>query len=748
MRLSIVAACLVLVLVPALLAAPLAEPRSSAAEAAETREDGAAVRRALDAATRMPVLFVEGGGKRASGAEFFVAGRDRTVEFRKDRVEVRMLGGEVPGREGEGRAPFRARPRKSHTLTFRFAGANPSPAVEGGDPRDTRVHSLVGREESWSTGLRTFGRIVYRDLWPGIDLAWSGGPNTLKHEFVVRPGADPSRIRIEIDGADAAAVESDGSLRADTPAGAFRDERPVAWTESAAGRVPVDASFDLSGSGGGWSYGFALGARDASSTLVIDPAQFVYATYLGSDNPDRCLGVAVDRRGCAYVTGVAPSEVHDSFDALVAKFTPDGSNFEYLTGLGGKGHDEGYDIQVDEKGCVYVTGSTESEDFPTSKSAPQKTYGGGFCDAFVTKLAADGRTVIFSSYVGGDEVDFGEGVGFDAQGHIYAEGPTKSGEASFKPVTGPSLKNAGSYDLWVAKSKPDGSGWVYCGFVGGEKDDIGLVADFATAGHLAVGPDGSCYVSGETNSDEKTFPTGSGFGQIPTWDGTHNGDWDAYAIRVKPDGTGLVWAGFLGGDKSDMGFGMGVDAKGNAVITGNANSDEKTFPTGSGFGKLPGFQQKHGGMEDCFAAKIAADGKSLLWATFLGGKKNDNGNGLALDPAGDVYIAGHCESPDFPAVAGPDLSFNGPDTDGDGFACRISADGTKLVWCGFIGGDKDDHAFWIALDAEGNAYVCGDTPSTEATFPDGNGMAKAPGNGMAKKYQGGDWDGFLVKISK
>ncbi len=725
-------------------------------DAAAATPSGAA-NRALESATRMPVLFVEGTG-RASGAAFFVAGRDRTVEFGPGGLRFRMLGDAVAagpsdgpraGADGIGVRVKRSALRAKHELSLRFVGANPAPVIEGADPVGTTVNSLVGPETQWRTGLRTFGRIVYRDLWPGIDLAYSGGPNTLKHEFIVRPGADPSQIRLAFDGVDGVSMDADGALVAPTPAGPFRDDRPVAWTEGAGERTGVAASYSVTrGAGGEWSYGFDVGPRDETQTLVIDPAQFVYATYIGSDNPDRCLGVAVDTEGFAYVTGVAPSEEHNSFDVMVAKFTQDGSKFVYLTGLGGKGHEEGYDIQVDTKGCVYVTGFTDSEDFPTTREAPQKKFGGGPGDAFITKLAADGRTLLFSTYVGGDKMDFGEGIGFDAKGHIYAEGPTNSTEETLKPVAGPSMKSGGSWDMWVAKVKPEGNGYVYCGFVGGEKDDIGILNDFATAGHLAVGRDGSCYVSGETNSDEKTFPTGKGFGDIATWDGTQNGDWDAYAVRIKPDGTGLMWAGFVGGDKSDMGFGMGVDADGNAVITGNANSTETTFPTGSGFGKLPGFQHKHGGMEDCFAVKIAADGKTLLWATFLGGKKNDNGNGLVLDRDGNIYIAGHAESPDFPVAVGPDLTFNGPDTDGDAFACKIAADGSKLLWCGFIGGDKDDHAFWIALDSEGNTYVCGDTPSTEATFPDGNGMEKAPGKGMAKKYQGGDWDGFLVKISK
>ena len=217
-------------------------------------------------------------------------------------------------------------------------------------------------------------------------------------------------------------------------------------------------------------------------------------------------------------------------------------------------------------------------------------------------------------------------------------------------------------------------------------------------------------------------------------------------MKVKADGTGLAWAGYVGGKLDDMGFGVALDPSGNVYFTGQTNSSESTFPTGSGFGNIPGYDKTYAGGTDAFVAKVNPSGTALLFVTYLGGTKLDNGNAVAVDGAGNVYVAGHAESPEFPVLVGPDLTFNGPSTDGDAFITKLDTTGTQILYSGFIGGAGDDHAFWIALDPFGNAYVVGDADmnSKADTVPNGSGLGSLPG---AQRVSNGGWEAFLVKIS-
>jgi hypothetical protein len=286
---------------------------------------------------------------------------------------------------------------------------------------------------------------------------------------------------------------------------------------------------------------------------------------------------------------------------------------------------------------------------------------------------------------------------------------------------------------------------VFSGYIGGSGDDVGIIRGYATAGHIAVDAFGNAYISGMTTSTEDTFPTGTGFGNIPGFDRTHNGGYDAFVVKVRADGTGLAYATYIGGRLPDYGFGMAVDAGGNAYFTGYSYSNERTLPV------RVGPDLTFNGKSDAIVGKLDPSGTNLVFLGYIGGSDVETGNGLDIDADGNVYVIGYTESADFPVVGGPDLTFNGSGFNvGDAFVVKVKANPNAPVvtdnfyFSTFIGGTRNDWAFWGRADTRGNFYVIGDTESNETTFPDGDGFGSIPG--IDQTYNGGNTDAFLIKL--
>ena len=279
---------------------------------------------ALPAATRarvqamlgqLPLYFVENRGQVDGSVAYYVQGRDTTVYFTSSGVTFALSGRP----EEKGAAPFEyegvesARQRADSddaALSGRwvvkqdFVGANQDVRPMGQDPTEAVISYFKGSADQWRVGLPTYGRLVYPDLWPGIDLVYGGGPNELKYEFIVQPGADPGRIRLAYRGATAVTLDAGGGLEVETPAGGFRDAAPVAYQERGGQRVAVGAAYELApASDGRVEYGFQLGRYDRTQPLTIDPAVIVYCGYIGGTSDDFGEAIAVDGAGNAYVTG-------------------------------------------------------------------------------------------------------------------------------------------------------------------------------------------------------------------------------------------------------------------------------------------------------------------------------------------------------------------------------------------------------------------------------------------------------------
>jgi hypothetical protein len=385
----------------------------------------------------------------------------------------------------------------------------------------------------------------------------------------------------------------------------------------------------------------------------------------------------------------------------------------YSTYLGGSGRDVGHRIAVNSAGNAYVTGYTFSTDFPTTPGAFQTTC----CGAFVAKLNSAGSALVYSTYLGGSgyDGDSGNGIAADSAGNAYVNGYTSS--TDFPTVNALQPTYGGNGDAFVTKINPEGSALVYSTYLGGSNYDQG--------DGIAVDSAGNAYVTGSTSSTD--FPVTPGAFQM-TYGGGYGGD--AFVAKINPEGSALVYSTYLGGSGfsvwGDFGSGIAVDSVGNAYVTGQTYSTN--FPT-----KNP-LQPNYGGNGDVFAAKINPEGSALVYSTYLGGSGDEWGNGIAVDSAGNAYVAGNTNSTNFPTVNPLQPNYGGGND--DAFVAKINPTGSALVYSTYLGGSGDDGGFGIAVDSAGNAYVTGYTMSTN--FP-----TESP----FQKRKDGSGDAFVSKLN-
>jgi len=681
----------------------------------------------------IPVRFVENRGQLHEDVLFYVPGSETDVFFTKEGLTYSISHEEEM--------------RWSLKLDFDSAGSSSSPIgigqVEGG------ISYFRGRPRDWRTGIPMYSKLAYRDLWPGIDLVYTGSLHRLEYELAVQPGADPGRIRFAVRGATEVSLDASGNLELVTPARVIRESRPHAFQGEGGDRVSVSTAFSLErdAAGGATIVRFDVGEYDRDRILVIDPAMLLYCGYIGGRGADRASDIAVDGDGSVYVVGstdginfpvgVGPDRTaNGGQDAFVAKVSPDGTALLYCGYVGGASYDAGSCIDVDAEGNAYIGGITCSTEatFP-AVVGPDLTFNGvgiNVTDAFVAKVNRNGTALDYCGYIGGENMDSVCDIAVDGEGYAYVTGETSS-SSSFPVKFGPDLTHNGGADAFVAKVNADGRGLRYCGYIGGMYWEMGS--------GVAVDADGRAHVCGVTYSDEQTFPVITG--PDLTFNGSGLGDSDAFVARLEADGSGLEYCGYIGGASGDQGRAIALDAEGRAYVAGETLSTESTFPVAVG-PDLTYNGSDHPSIGDGFVARIDGTGMTLEYCGYIGGSGIDYVNGIAVDVRGRAYVAGSTGSSEssFPVAVGPDLTFNAVGLYVlDGFVARLDAAGSALDYCGYIGGRNSEFAAGIAVDRDGFVYVAGSTESDETTFP----VTIGPdltfnGGGMSPR------DAFVVKV--
>ena len=623
----------------------------------------------------------------------------------------------------------------SRRVDVSLLNSNRAPELEPLDRVSARIDSYVGGRDRWRSNIPSFGRVRYHSVYPGIDVDYYGNEGRLEYDFVLSPGADPRSIRMKFSGAPSLSLNREGDLILEVGGRRLVQKKPFIYQEDprTSMRVQVAGSYRLLGKN---TVGMQLGRYDRRRKLVIDPT-LAYLTYFGGPGADQINAAKMDSKGRLYLTGQtdtgyipyqdgAYSTVNTGgLDIFLSVFdtTHGGYDLIYSSYLGGTGNDVPLAIDVDSAGVAYLTGYTNSLDFPLL-GAVQTSPSASFLNAFVSKIDPaqyGGDSLVFSSYLNGSDGDtVGNGIAAGSDGRIYLIGTTKAGDF---PVTSSAFQSVrwGAQDAFVAKMDPGTGGIDYATYLGGEDLDDGR--------NILVGSNGLVYFACSTFSTE--FPM-AGF----QFNSNASGGADV-AVGVmdlnQQGAASLKYSTFFGGSGNEEVRAMTFDGAGDVVIAGYTLSDD--FPL-----TPDAIQRVNNGGGDVFVAVLNPSlpfARGLLYSTYLGGQGGDVAYGLAVDPAGYVYVTGYTLSPDFP-VAGTMPQGNwGGGTDIFVTKFKPGVPGTAAIdFSTYLGASNIYVPSSINLGSDGRIYVSG------------RGGIGLPSSlyGIQYGYAGGSTDGFFFVL--
>jgi len=600
-------------------------------------------------------------------------------------------------------------------ISMRLVGESPDAAPSAEGELASRVSYFIGNDRSrWQRALPTYGTLRYGGIYPGVDLLFYGSTGRLEHDFRVAPRANPGVITWEISGADRLELTRAGDLAIHAGGIDVSLRAPTLYQEGDRSRELVDGGYELVDRN---HVRFRIGDYDPNRTLVIDP--FIeYSTYVGGSGNDRSFAPAVDPGGNVYITGttdsldfptIGPLQPRNAggFDVFVTKLSANGSTVLYSVYLGGSGRDQGFGIVATSGGEAYVAGDTTSRDFPALKAIQGF---GGTQDAFVAKLTRDGTALAYSTYLGGADTDGAFDVRVDSKDRgVVVSGTTESDDFPLRrPVQS---TRGGGRDIFVAKLTSGGSALVYSTYLGGSLNEGN--------GALWLDSAGRAFVAGNTASPNfpLVHPLQSAYG---------GGMNDAFLSQIATDGSRLLFSTYLGGSAGDLGFAVTVDAADQPTIVGRTNSSN--FPT------VRPIQSGYAGGNDIFVAKLSRNLKGYIYATYLGGTGDENAFGAVADARGNVHLSGWTTSTNFPTANPVQARNNGGE---DVVFAALNPRGSALVYSTYFGGTGNERGDYIVADWRGGIYASGWTSS--ADFP-----TYLP---VQPTYGGGTFDAFVVKIS-
>jgi len=733
---------------------------------------------AVDSFGRLPLSFEANQGQTDPRVKFLARGQGYTLFLTQGGEAVLTLRKPAPkpkSLRAAAHAPA-AKP-ESETVTpsavvrMNLAGANRTPQLEGVDELPGKANYFIGNDPTkWRTNVPLFTKVKYRDVYRGVDLVYYGNQKELEYDFIIAPGADPHSVTLKFTGQKKLSLDAKGGLVLGVKGSEVRLEKPRIYQEIDGARKEISGGYEFKNAN---EVSFQVAAYDRSRPLIIDPV-LAYSTYLGGSLSDIGYGIAADSGGNAYVTGLAGSIDFPTTagayqttaptnagagNAFVTKLNPAGSALVYSTYLGGstvttcphdfasgcRCADQGAGIAVDAAGHAYVAGWTCSTDFPTTLGAFQPTLH-GFQNAFATKLNSDGTGLLYSTYLGGSDTEWGFGVALDSQDNAYLTGATCSSDFPVTPSAFQALYQGNprqpinnqivcGSNAFVSKlssntilsnlnpALPEPVSLAYSTYLGGTSGDVAF--------GIAVDSQGNAYATGFTYSTN--FPVVS-----PAFQMSHlapPGAGNAFVSKLNPAGVGsqsLVYSTYLGGSGGDEAFGIAADSQGSAYVTG--------FTCSANFPVTPlAFQTTYQNPRCyAFATKFNPTGTGLVYSSYLGGNgyySSDYGFGIAVDAAGNAYMTGMTSSSDFPTT--PDAFQPQLATPSwNAFVTALNSAGSALVYSTYLSGGSDAGQ-GIAVDKAGNAYVTGYTDST--TFP------TTPG--AFQTAQRGFRNGFVTKFS-
>ena len=602
---------------------------------------------ALASMEALPLAFEANQGQTDSQVKYLARGDGYTVFLTaSDAVFALHSPSQNPAARTAGKGALRATGKQARekqinaAIDMKLVGGNRHPQIAAGTELPGRTNYFIGNDpQKWQRDVKQYTTVSYKDVYPGVALKYHGQQRQLEFDFIVAPGASVEPIRFKVAGAKRIATDAAGNLVLSSAAGDVLLHKPVAYQEKDNTRQPVGARFSLDANN---TVSFELGNYDRSRELVIDPSV----------------------------------------------------SYEYSTYLGGTAEDDAFGLAIDSNGNAYVTGQTASTNFPTVAGSYKTSNTGGF-DAFVSKVSANGTTLIYSTYVGGTKDDSGNAIAVDASGDAFVAGGTASSD--FPTTTGAFQTTLNSPDTngFVFELSPSGASLTYSTYLGGS----GSSGDVANG--IAVDGSDEAYVVGSTSSTD--FPVHNAI------QGSLKGAANAFVTKFNASGGALVYSTYLGGGVLDNGLAVALDTSDDVYVTGLTESPG--FPTTTG-----ALQTTYGGgTSNAFVTVINAAGSSFVYSTFLGGSGTDEGHGIAVDSSDDAYVAGLTTSSNFPVKSAVYSTLQGTQ---NAFVSALNPAGGALIYSTYLGGNQSDAGNGIAVDEGQYAYVTGETSS--GNFPVAN----------------------------
>lgn len=663
----------------------------------------------LQAYAKLPLSFEENKGQTDARVKYMAHGNGYSLFLTSTEAVLSL-----------NNAGAKINETQQSNLRMKLSNANPAGAIHGDEVLGGKTNYLVGNKpENYVKGVSQYKKVRCDNVYAGIDMVYYGNQRQLEYDFVVAPGANPAAIRMSFCGSKKIEVNPEGGLAIHVGDSVIEQHKPVIYQTINGKRQPVAGGYEIVSVGKSDKdetvVGFKLQDYDRSAALIIDPV-LVYATFYG-DTPNQTklssdhsgddvgLGIAIDQAGAAYVVGHTSSF---EFPLL--------GNIETITDK------VDHTIQPDPV-YTYPPGTTPPN--PGVHSVPETNHG------FITKFAADGRSLIYSTYLAGaNGADECRSVVVDSVGNAYICGTTTSSDF---PTRNAQHTYSGMNDAFVMKINAGGTDILFSTYIGGSDNDY--------ANDIALDPStGKIIVVGTTNSADFVIS----HAVQPLFGGTgpsKNGD--AFVASFSGDGSISYFSTFLGGSLDETGNGVVVDSTGNIYVTGSTTS--LNFPISHPF------QVDKGNGSDAFVTKLNSSGTVLVFSTYLGGDGDDIGYGIAVDNSGNTYVTGSTASSNFPTISPtilPVQSTNGgPSGTTDAFVSKFNVTGSALIFSTYLGGTVDDVGRRIRIDSRNAIYVAGTTNLVNNVTAQNNGFPVAPQTNTLQPGHSGQQDGFLAKFN-
>ncbi len=530
------------------------------------------------------------------GGELFIEKNGITYHF-WDQAKMNVLTAAMHDRKGNELTDFQI---KHHVIRVKFLGSNTGVITQPESPFSHYYNYYLGNDASrWKSNVQAYRKITLKEIYPHIDLIIYTSNNKLKYDWIVKPGGDIKKIRIEYQGVDDLLIK-EGNLEIKTSLGSIIEASPVVYQQTPSGIKPVKSRFSLKKN----ILAFQLqDTFDPALPLIIDPA-LIFSTYSGSLTDNWGFTATYDSQGNLYGGGIVlaanayPNTTGSYqaayggglYDVMIGKYNDNGSTLLYYTYLGGSRAEAPFSLVCNNNDDLYVLGITGSSNFAVTTGAYQTTFQGGPSAGI-----------------------------FALNGNDYPNGS----------------------DLFVSKFNFDGTILIGSTFIGGTGNDgmntnSGLRHNYADEfrGEIIVDNNDQCYVASSTKSID--FPTVNAAQTVMA------GTQDAVVFRLSPTLTSLQWSTFLGGMGYEAGYSLKLNNSGEVYVTGGTNSSN--FPVTAGV-----IKPTYGGSVDGFITRYSSTG-TLLSSTYLGTSAYDQSYIIQLDNAQDVYVVGQTKG-SYPIVS-------------------------------------------------------------------------------------------------